>query len=78
MRSCKIFQIAALGVLMTYLLMRLLIVSFLCVFARLDTADFQPRQEWGAEEGKERSISDAAFGLTNAKTGRTNIQLLQK
>lgn len=53
---------------MTYLLMRLLFVSFLCVSARLDTAHFQSRQEWVAEEGEEKGISDAVFwGVTNDK-----------
>lgn len=63
MRSRKMIQIAApsVGVSMTYLLVTLVIVSSLCVFARLDTAHFQSRQAWRAEEGKESGISDAVF-----------------
>lgn len=78
MRSRKIIEIAALGALTTYLLLTFFIVSFLCVFERLDTAHFQLRQAWGAEEGKEKGISDAGFGVTNEKKEKLIIQLLQK
>lgn len=78
MRSRKIIEIAALGALTTYLFLTFFIVSFFCVFARLDTAHFQSWQAWGAEEGKEKGISDAGFEVTNERKERLIIQLLHK